>query len=61
MIVSSDHRVGADMELTTDKVEKVKHKFLSPVEQDMIAQVLPPDLLTTAHFHCGMEHQRIVI
>ena len=29
VIVSTDHRVGVDVELITPKVEKVKHKFLS--------------------------------
>src|SRR5436190_24350821 len=37
VIVSSDFRVGTDVELTTAKVEKVKHKFLSPIEQEIIS------------------------
>jgi len=50
VIVSRDHRVGADVELTTAKVEKVKYKFLSPIEQDLVAQVLPLDsALQPAH------------
>ena len=55
VIVSSNCRVGADVELTTGKVEKVKHKFLSPIEQDIITQLLsvnpalePAHLLTAA-------------
>jgi len=41
VIVSSNCRVGTDVELTTAKVEKVKHKFLSAFEQDIILQLLP--------------------
>lgn len=36
VIVSSDHRVGTDIELTTDKVDRVKHKFLAARELDLI-------------------------
>ena len=32
VIVSKQNRVGIDIELITDKVEKVKHKFLNEVE-----------------------------
>ena len=32
VIVSKDHRVGIDIELVTEKVEKVKHKFLNEEE-----------------------------
>lgn len=38
VIVSSENRVGVDVELISNKVEKVKHKFLSPGEQLMIAR-----------------------
>ncbi len=55
VIVSSDHRVGADVELTAGKVEKVKHKFLSAFEQELVAEVVAsqtdkqyPHLLTAA-------------
>lgn len=42
-LVSKDHRVGVDVELITPKVEKVKHKFLSLREQEMLmgAEYLP--------------------
>jgi len=39
VIVSSENRVGVDVELISSKVEKVKHKFLSAAEQGML-QVL---------------------
>ncbi len=32
VIVSKDHRVGIDIELVTEKVERVKHKFLKEEE-----------------------------
>lgn len=40
VIVSSENRVGVDVELISAKVEKVKHKFLSAREQLMIASLL---------------------
>jgi len=39
VIVSSTQRVGVDVELVTEKVAKVKHKFLSDKEQNMIAAI----------------------
>lgn len=39
VIVSTDHRVGVDVELISDKVEKVKHKFLSETEQQLLQQI----------------------
>lgn len=36
VIVSTDHRVGVDVELISGKVEKVKHKFLSEAEQHLL-------------------------
>ncbi|MDO9375384.1 MAG: 4'-phosphopantetheinyl transferase superfamily protein [Ferruginibacter sp.] len=39
VIVSSDHRVGTDIELATDKVDKVKHKFLSADELSIIKRL----------------------
>lgn len=39
VIVSSDHRVGVDVELISAKVEKVKHKFLSVAEQQLLREV----------------------
>ena len=36
VIVSSNHRVGADIELPSKKIEKVKHKFLSEEEEATI-------------------------
>lgn len=55
VMVSSTLRVGVDVELVTKKVEKIKHKFLSPRELAMIAaienaseQMLRDNLLTAA-------------
>lgn len=55
VMVSSGLRVGVDVELVTEKVENIKHKFLSPTELDMIAaientsiQMLRNSLLTAA-------------
>jgi phosphopantetheinyl transferase len=55
VIVSTDNRVGADIELITPKVERIKHKFLSLQEQVLLASIVHapfPDvnayLLTTA-------------
>jgi phosphopantetheinyl transferase len=39
VMVSSTLRVGVDVELVTKKVEKIKHKFLSPAELEMIAAI----------------------
>lgn len=36
VIVSTHYRVGVDIEMVTAKVQKVIHKFLSPVEQEKI-------------------------
>lgn len=36
VMASTAFRVGVDVEKITDKVEKVKHKFLSPFEQHLI-------------------------
>lgn len=46
-IVSKTQRVGIDVELFTNKVLKVKHKFLSPAEQNLLAANGPGD--TPAH------------
>ena len=35
-IVSTKNRVGVDIEMYTDKVEKVKHKYLSAEEQFLL-------------------------
>jgi phosphopantetheinyl transferase len=35
VIISKDHRVGVDIELLTEKVERIKHKFLN--EEELIA------------------------
>ena len=40
VIVSSRYRVGADVELITSKVERVKDKFLNQQEQQMLAQMI---------------------
>ena len=39
VIVSTDHRVGVDVELVSHKVEKVKHKFLSENEQLLLQEI----------------------
>ncbi len=39
VIVSSNYRVGVDVELITHKVDKIKHKFLSEEEQLMLKNV----------------------
>ena len=36
VIVSKDHRVGIDIELVTEKVERIKHKFLNEEELNMV-------------------------
>jgi phosphopantetheinyl transferase len=55
VMLSSDHRVGVDLELITPKVEKVKNKFLSPGEQQLLQDIIQqvpgadlPGLLTAA-------------
>ena len=44
-IVSKENRVGVDIEMPQEKIEKIKHKFLAPIEQEMLAglslQTLP--------------------
>jgi phosphopantetheinyl transferase len=37
VIVSKDHRVGIDIELVTEKVERIKHKFLSEEELSVVS------------------------
>jgi len=46
-MVSKTQRVGVDVELFTSKVLKVKHKFLSEAEQQLLAEYGPAD--TTKH------------
>ena len=36
VIISNDNRVGIDVEQVTDKVERVKHKFLTAAEQELV-------------------------
>jgi phosphopantetheinyl transferase len=40
-IVSSDKRVGVDVEIFSDKIERVKEKFINRVEQDTIIHFAP--------------------
>ncbi len=35
-IVSKDKRVGVDIEIPVEKIEKIRDKFLSPEEQDLL-------------------------
>jgi len=37
VIVSKDHRVGVDIEVVSDKVERIKHKFLKAGELKLVA------------------------
>ena len=39
VMVSTDHRVGVDVELVSPKVDKVKHKFLSEAEQQVLSAI----------------------
>ncbi|MEO6547482.1 MAG: 4'-phosphopantetheinyl transferase superfamily protein [Ferruginibacter sp.] len=39
VIVSTQYRVGVDVELIAGKAEKVKHKFLSAIEQQILATI----------------------
>ncbi|MEJ7587362.1 MAG: 4'-phosphopantetheinyl transferase superfamily protein [Ferruginibacter sp.] len=39
VIVSPDHRVGVDVELVSVKADKVKHKFLSEREQQLMEEM----------------------
>jgi phosphopantetheinyl transferase len=45
-IVSSDQRVGVDIEITSGKAEKIKDKFLTQNEQ-LIFSLTPRDAITT--------------
>jgi phosphopantetheinyl transferase len=45
-IVSSDQRVGVDIEITSEKAERIKHKFLSQNEQ-LIFSLSSADLQLT--------------
>ena len=38
-IVSKTNRVGVDIEVISEKVERIKHKFLSEEEQEMITTI----------------------
>lgn len=53
VMVSTRYRVGVDIELVTAKVQKVAHKFLSPVEKEIIEKTendnnIPPHSFLTA-------------
>jgi len=39
VIVSTDHRVGVDVELISAKVDSIKHKFLSGGEQQLLKEI----------------------
>jgi phosphopantetheinyl transferase len=39
VMISSEYRVGVDVELITGKVHKIKHKFLSDEEQQLLQKV----------------------
>lgn len=43
-IVSRDHRVGIDIEIPTDKVARIRHKFISAEEEDAIRPVTGEEL-----------------
>jgi phosphopantetheinyl transferase len=43
VLVSSEMRVGVDVELISNKVDRVKHKFLSPAEQNIITDLSGAD------------------
>lgn len=43
-IVSKENRVGVDIEIPQDKIEKIKHKFLEKQEQELL-QALPTEPL----------------
>lgn len=45
-IVSTSHRVGIDIEIPSPKLELIRHKFLSPGEQEML-QTLDHPLITS--------------
>ncbi|MBP6022092.1 4'-phosphopantetheinyl transferase family protein [Ferruginibacter sp.] len=45
VIVSKEYRVGVDVELVNDKIEKIIHKFLSRQEKTLLP---PNDINTTA-------------
>jgi 4'-phosphopantetheinyl transferase EntD len=49
-IVSRENRVGVDIEMPQDKIEKIKYKFLEPAEQEMLSALAykPLDALTMA-------------
>lgn len=39
VMISPDHRVGVDIEKISQRVEKIKHKFLSPAEQHLLKRI----------------------
>ena len=39
VVVSPDHRVGVDIEKISRRVEKIKHKFLSEIEQQLLKEI----------------------
>src|SRR4051812_44751085 len=38
VMVSTQNRVGVDVELTSEKIERIQHKFLSPLEQAIVRE-----------------------
>ncbi len=43
-IVSRDHRVGIDIEIPADKVGRIRHKFISAEEEEVIRPVTSQEL-----------------
>ncbi|MES2849505.1 MAG: 4'-phosphopantetheinyl transferase superfamily protein [Bacteroidota bacterium] len=50
VMVSTSFRVGVDIEKITGKVEKIKHKFLSPFEQNIIESLAGNDAVLYTTF-----------
>jgi len=52
-IVSSRQRVGVDIEITSEKAEKIKNKFLTPNEQ-LVFSLMPGDPVTRGSHLCTL-------
>jgi 4'-phosphopantetheinyl transferase EntD len=52
VIVSSNNRVGIDIEVPGEKVLRIQHKFLHPDEMQMISEVAEGSLLPAIFWSC---------
>lgn len=60
-VVSSASRVGIDIEIPTEKIDRIKHKFLNPKELDMISSLPVATSLNDSLRHPTSDIQHLTI